>query len=110
MRIDIAGVCLTREAVVGEPSTGACQEESAVIQKLRDYIRNLEMENHVLGMEKRQLTEQLMQRDTEAQQQKESHTVEPAEDLTQLSDEACRKRLERLCKRNRQGRLGQRTR
>lgn len=81
-------------------------EESDYIQKLRNYIRTLETQNQVLGQENTMLTEKLRQQNAQDGNSVDPELAGPAEDAA-LSDEACRKRLERLCKRNKQGLLGQ---
>ena len=74
-----------------------------------DRLRQLQAENQALKSEKQALEHQLSQLNSEMQNMKiscegpENSKDQPQEEL---SEEAARKRLERLCKRNSQGILG----
>ena len=77
---------------------------------LREKLRMLELENQALKQEKHDLEYQLSQLNSEMQNMKitcEGANAPPdGQNQEEVSEEAVRKRLERLCKRNSQGILG----
>ena len=78
---------------------------------LRSKVRILEEENQTLKKEKESLEYQLSQVTTEMQNMRIScdgpdMSVDAEKHQEDISEEAIRKRLERLCKRNSQGILG----
>lgn len=94
-----------KEPVAEIPGTGGSEDPTTALSKLakllQQRVSELEHENETLRAENVSLN-------AENSNMKASLDADPKPEASEagLTDEALRKRLERVCKRNRQGRLG----
>ena len=88
-------------------SSGECPDENATVKQLWARIASLETENRQLAQENSNLHLELQNRDKalNAEQEGADAAADGGSLGQTISDEALRKRLERICKRDRNGKL-----